>query len=95
MQYYTFEVTYFAKSLCVIVTPFGKFQYNKAPMGVKQYPGFVQEIIQDIFHDMKDIEVYIEDISIFATSQEQMLLLQDEVLRHLKDNGFTVNPFKC
>jgi hypothetical protein len=44
---------------------------------------------------MKDIEVYIDDIGIFAQSEEQMFQLQDEVLRRLEDNGFTVNPFKC
>jgi hypothetical protein len=95
MQYYTFELTNFAKSLCIIITPLGKFQYNKAPMGVKQSPDFVQEVMENIFWDMKDIEVYIDNIGIFAQSQEQMFQLQDEVLRHLEDNDFAVNPFKC
>jgi hypothetical protein len=96
MQYYTFELTDFAKSLCIIVTPFGKFQYNKLPMGVKQSPYFAQEVMEDIFCDMKDdIEVYIDDIGIFANSEQQIYDLQDEVLRRLEDNGFTVNPFKC
>jgi hypothetical protein len=41
---------------------------------------------------MKDIEVYIDDIGIFAQSQEQIFQLQEKVLRCLEDNGFTVNP---
>jgi hypothetical protein len=93
MQYYTFELTDRPKDLCVVITPFGKFQYNKAPMGVKQYPDFGQEIIEDIFHDIK--EVYIEDIGIFGNSQEHMFTIQDDVLHHLEEKGFTVNPFKC
>jgi hypothetical protein len=44
---------------------------------------------------MKDIEVYIDNIGIFAQFQEQMFQLQDKVLHRLEDNGFTVNPFKC
>jgi hypothetical protein len=95
MQYYTFELTDFAKSLCIIVTPFGKFQYNKAPMGRKKSPDFLQEVMENVFRDMEDIEVYIDDIGIFANSKQQMFELQDEVLHRLEDNGFTVNPFKC
>jgi hypothetical protein len=95
MQYYTFKLTDFAKSSCIIITPFGKFQYNKVPMGVKQSPDFAQEVMEDIYIDMKDIEVYIDDIGIFADWEQQMFELQDKVLRCLEDKGFTINPFKC
>jgi hypothetical protein len=44
---------------------------------------------------MKDVEVYIDDIGIFAQSKENSLQLQNKVLHQLEDNGFVVNPFKC
>jgi hypothetical protein len=33
-------------------------------MDVKQSPDFAQEVTVDIFHDMEDIKVYIDDIGI-------------------------------
>ena len=96
MQYYTFELTERAKNLCVIVTPFGKFRYNVAPMGVKQSPDFAQEIMETVLHDeLDDVEVYLDDIGIWGKSREHIEQVEGRVLTKLEDNGFTVNPLKC
>jgi hypothetical protein len=64
-------------------------------MGVKQLPDFAQEVMEDIFWDMLDVEVYMDNIQIFAQSWEHQQAIVSEVLRRLEDNGFTVNPLKC
>jgi hypothetical protein len=70
MHYYTFGLTDIAKELCVIIPPFGIYNYNRVPMGVEQSANFAQEIMEDIFWDMEDVEVYIDDVGIWAQGWE-------------------------
>jgi hypothetical protein len=64
-------------------------------MGIKQSPDFAQEIMEDIFSDMVNVEIYIDDIGIWAQSWEHHQKVVAEVLEQLETNGFTVNPLKC
>ena len=90
MCYYTFELDEASRNLCVIVTPFGKFRYKRLPMGVSQAPDLCQEIMESIFNDMAEVEVFLDDIGIFSNDFVTHMRTIRKVLGRLQDNGFTV-----
>ena len=66
MQYYTFKLDDKSSNLCTIVTPFGKFRYQRLPMGLKCSRGHTQEVTKNIFCDLVDTDVYIDDVGVFS-----------------------------
>jgi hypothetical protein len=64
-------------------------------MGLKCSPDFAQTVMENIFRDVAEVEVYIDDIGVFSDSWEQHLAVLCIVLQKLQENGLTFNWLKC
>ena len=51
--------------------------------------------MENIFRDIEDSDVFIDDIGAFSKCWKSHLKLLHKILTRLQDNGFTVNPRKC
>jgi hypothetical protein len=90
MKYYTFELDEESSDLCTVVTPFGKYRYLQVPMGIKLPPGsngnkakpqFAQGIMEDIFRDMDETAVFLDDIETFSDDFDDHLASLERVLK--------------
>ena len=94
MQFYSFELTEKAKNLCTIVTPFGAYWYNRAPMGLRNSPAFAQARMEELLRDIEEADIYIDNIGVFTETWEEHLKALTTVLNLLEKKGFTINPRK-
>ena len=62
MGYYHIELSPSSKCLCTIVTPFGKYEYQRLPMGLCNSPDIFQERMYEIISDLEYVREYIDDL---------------------------------
>ena len=76
----------------------GIHQWNRVPMGLRGAPSYFQqvmtiEVLRELLYSI--CEIYIDDIIIFASNEEEMIERLNTVLQRLQEHNVTVNPDKC
>ncbi|BBG96817.1 Excinuclease ABC, C subunit, partial [Prunus dulcis] len=77
------------------VTPFGHYEWNVMPFGLKNAPSEFHNIMNEIFNPYSHVSiVYIDDVLIFSESIEQHWKHLHKFLQIIKQNGLVVSAKK-
>ena len=78
-----------------VITPFGLFLFPRCPFGLKNAGQDFQRLMDKILGEIPHIFVYLDDILIASSSQEEHIQDLERVFSILQENGLVVNRKKC
>jgi hypothetical protein len=90
---YTIPLDEQSKKLCSTILPWGKYAYERMPMGVSCAPGLFQAVMCEVLQGL-DVLIYIDDVLIIQReneSENDHLAKIQEVLHRLETAGFKAN----
>ena len=83
-----------SKNLAVINTHKGLFRYTRMPYGISSAPGIFQRFIESVLQGIPNVTVYIDDILVTGSTEEEHLENLSEVLNRLEKAGLKVNNYE-
>jgi hypothetical protein len=92
MGYYHIELSPNSKRLCIIVLPWGKYEYQKLLMGLYNSPDIFQEKMLTLMGDLEFVHTYIDDLLVMTMPNwEDCPECLELVFQRLTDAGLKVN----
>ena len=78
-----------------ITTQQGLFQYETLPFGIKTVPALFQRTMETLLRDLPYVCIYIDDILVTRTDDQNHLNNLELVLQRLESAGLTLKKSKC
>jgi transposase InsO family protein len=95
MGYYHIELSPYSRELCTIVLPFGKYEYQRLPMGLCNSPDIFQEKMSELMQGLEFVRTYIDDLLCLTKGTfEDHLEKIELVFKRLQAAGLRVNATK-
>ena len=95
MGYYHIELSPQSKKLCTVVFPFGKYEYQRIPMGLCNSPDIFQEKMSELMEGLEFARTYLDDLlCITKGTFDDHLEKLDLILARLARAGLKVNANK-
>lgn len=84
------------KEKTAFTTPFGLFQFNVLPMGLKNSPPTFQKVMTNTLTPCRKFAlVYLDDIIVFSKTYDDHISHLSQVFTALSTRNFVLNPPKC
>jgi len=96
MAYYTIRLDPDSSKYCTLILPWGKYSYQRLPMGINGAPDIFQEKMSALMSGLEFVRTYIDDVLVLTKSsfQDHLEKLR-QVLIKLRDAGIKANAPKC
>ena len=95
MGYFTVRLDPDSQKICTIITPWGKYQYLRLPMGINVSPDIFQEKMSILMDGLEFVRTYLDDLLVISNSTfEDHLRQLSTVLQRLRRAGLKINAEK-
>lgn len=78
-----------------ITTPFGMFEFQRMPFGLRNAAQTFQRFINEVFSGLDFIFVYIDDVLVFSRDEDEHMRHLKIVFERLEEYGLNIKPGKC
>jgi hypothetical protein len=93
--YYTIRLDPKSSEMCTIIFPWGKYSYQRLPMGFGGSADIFQAQMMDLMASLEYVRAYIDDLLIITRGNlEDHLSKIETVLTQLRNAGLKVNAAK-
>lgn len=93
--FWQIELSEESQDLTTFNTPFGRYKFKRMPYGLSSCPEVFHKTFKKIFNGIKNLEVYIDDILIWAESDDELMKILEKVFERAKQYNVKFNVNKC
>lgn len=84
-----------SKLLTTLITPFGRYAFNRLPFGISSAPEHFQRRMSQMLEGCTGVVCHADDILVYGEDIQQHEERLYQVLEKLKKEGLTLNSEKC
>ena len=81
--------------LTTFITPFGRYHFNRVPMGINIGPEEFQRKINETLHGLEGVKAIMDDILVYGKTQKEHDERLKAVLDRIRESGLKLNKDKC
>ena len=84
-----------SKLLTTFITPYGRFCFNKLPLGISSAPEIFQRCMNNVLSGLPAVFCHIDDILMYGKDSTEHESRLQATLKRIQAAGITLNETKC
>ena len=84
-----------SSELTTFITPFGRYKYQRVPMGTSLGPEIFQKKITELLQGLENVDAIMDDIIVYGRNMADHDAKLNNVLHRVNEAGLKLNKDKC